>query len=190
MAVTNNPNLAEKIRTLRSHGITRDSNAFLMRNEIPTAWKYEQQSLGYNYRMTDFQAALGISQLKKLNKFTQRRAAIARLYRELLSGLEKLRFQDLLEDSFSATHLVILRSNSELRSRIHNRLQAQKFGTNLHYFPIHLQPYHFSDTRRPLAEAELYGNDAITIPCHPKLSNRQVKKIARLIRDEATSIAS
>jgi len=188
MAMTNNPDVAQKLRMLRSHGITRDPKTFLMRNSIPAAWKYEQQMLGYNYRMTDFQAALGMSQLRKLTKFTQRRAAIASLYRQHLRGLENLRFQDLLEDSFSATHLVILRSSPELRSRIHGRLQSQNVGTNLHYYPIHLQPYHYSDARRPLVEAELYGNDAITIPCHPKLSNRQVKRIAGLIRDEASLV--
>lgn len=182
MAVTNSPMLAESMRAHRSHGITREGDKFSSKDKIGVSWYYEQQVLGFNYRLTDFQAVLGSSQLKRLEKNNKRRRKIMRLYRRELNGLRGVDFQVQSEANLSAQHLCVIQLNSSLRDRVHQVLQENGVGTNLHYIPIPHHPFHFRADRPELPVAERYGESAITLPCHPRMTTRQVVTIAKLIR--------
>jgi dTDP-4-amino-4,6-dideoxygalactose transaminase len=168
MALTNNAVLSEKMRTLRSHGITRDTA--MMKSAPPGSWYYEQQELGFNYRMTDIQAALGLQQLNSLNFFVERRRAIAEKYDNAFSGLA-VQPQKVPSTTASARHLYVIRVDAGLREQLFLSLQAAGIGVNVHYFPVHLQPYYrtmgFSEGDYP--EAEAYAAQAISLPIFPAL---------------------
>lgn len=173
MALTNGEKIAERLELFRSHGITRNTD--LMTKESDGPWYYQQVALGYNYRMTDIQAALGLSQIKRLNKYVNRRQALAERYNELLKGLPlKCPLQHC--DSHSSFHLYVIRLNLESIRTTHRKvfelLRANNIMVNLHYIPIHLQPFYenmgFSKGDYP--EAEKYYSEAISIPLHPSLS--------------------
>lgn len=173
MALTNSEKIAKKLELFRSHGITRDSD--LMTKEAEGPWYYQQVALGYNYRMTDIQAALGVSQITRLVKYVNRRHELAERYNNLLKDLPlKLPFQ--LSDCYSSFHLYVIRLNLESIGPTHRKvfesLRANNIMVNLHYIPIHLQPFYkdigFSKGEYP--EAEKYYTEAISIPLHQSLS--------------------
>ena len=176
MAMTNSSELAERMQRLRTHGITRDPD--VMRNTPPGPWYYEQLELGYNYRMTDIHAALGISQMKRLDEFVQRRNELAARYDELLAELPVQR-PELIDDARSSWHLYPVRVQTDKISRSHREvfesLREQGIGVNLHYMPVHLQPYYrdlgFGEGQFP--EAEAYGKQAISLPMFPMMSDGQ-----------------
>lgn len=172
MAVTNDSILAQRMAMLRSHGITRDPEIF-ERSNAP-AWHYEQQMLGMNYRMTDLQAALGISQLGRLGEFVDRRRDIANLYDEALRNLG-LRQQQVPTYTDSARHLYIIRIDSDRRDRMFTHLRNAGIGVNVHYTPVHLQPYYrkigFCEGLYPNAEA--HGRETISLPIYPSLEASQ-----------------
>lgn len=185
MAMTNSDELAERMRRLRTHGITRDPE--LMR-ETPTGpWYYEQLELGYNYRMTDIHAALGISQMKRLDEFVQRRSELADRYDKLLEDLPVQR-PTLIKDARSSWHLYPVRVQAADISRSHREifesLREQNIGVNLHYMPVHLQPYYrdlgFGEGQFP--EAEFYGGDAISLPMFPAMSDGQQDTVIEALR--------
>lgn len=173
MALTNDAELAGRMDMLRSHGITRDAAKF--RQAAPGPWHYEQQALGFNYRMTDIQAALGSSQLARLDSYVERRNLLARRYDELLGGLP-LQLPIVLAGNRSAFHLYVVRVKSNPRGRtreqVFSELRQGGIGVNVHYMPVHLQPYYrelgFADGAFPVAES--YASEAITLPLYPQLT--------------------
>lgn len=178
MALTNNAELANKMALLRSHGITRDPTQ--MTHETDDAWYYQQIELGYNYRMTDMQAALGASQIVRLDEFIQRRHDIAAQYDEALGVLPVITpWQH--GDTYSAFHLYPIRvsGKSDNRKKIFNSLRKAGIGVNVHYIPVHLQPYYqrlgFRAGTYP--EAEAYYREAITLPLYPAMSASAQEKV-------------
>lgn len=175
MALTNSDLLADRMKMLRTHGITRDPKLFQVDALVP-GWYYEQQILGFNYRMTDMQAALGLSQLKRLAGYVARRQALARRYDELLVELPVQRLQ-LADGNVSAWHLYVIRVQQAAGNRraVYDALRSQGIGANVHYMPIHQQPYY---RKRPFAnrsfpEAERHGAEAITLPLYPGLTETE-----------------
>ena len=170
MALTNNSAIAERISILRSHGITRDPK--LMTHQPDGDWYYQQIDLGFNYRMTDIQAALGVSQLERLDNYVSRRHELAMRYNNLLKDLPLIiPYQN--SDNYSAFHLYIIR----LRDRNKHKqtfvyLRKENIGVNLHYIPVHMQPYYSEiDTEyHDLKQSELYYKDAISIPLYPAMT--------------------
>ena len=178
--VTTDKRLYEALISFRSHGITRDP-AKLLQNRGP--WYYEQQSLGYNYRLTDFQAALGTSQLKKLPQFLQKRREIARQYTAAFNGLPGMITPLQSPDGESAWHLYVLRLDTERlnvgRDVIFQELWDRGIGVNVHYIPVYWHPYYqhlgFKKGICPIAEAVF--ESMITLPLYPGLSAEDVEYV-------------
>jgi len=185
MALTNNSELAERMARLRTHGITKDPAQ--MQNTPTAPWYYEQLELGFNYRMTDLQAALGISQLQRLDEFVAKRNELAQRYNELLGDLP-VSLPQIIEDAYSSWHLYPVRLRLDKIKRTHREvfeaLREAGIGVNLHYMPVHLQPYYralgFEQGMFP--EAEAYGRDAISLPIYPGLNERDVQRVGTAIR--------
>lgn len=176
MALTNNAELANKMALLRSHGITRDPVQMTHAPDGP--WYYQQIDLGFNYRMTELQAALGVSQMERLDPYVARRHQLARRYDELLANLPvTLPWQH--PDSYSGLHLYVIRLKLDKISRSHRQvfeaLRTQGIGVNLHYIPVHTQPYYermgFKVGDYP--HAENYYREAISLPMYATLSDAQ-----------------
>jgi UDP-4-amino-4,6-dideoxy-N-acetyl-beta-L-altrosamine transaminase len=186
VAVTNNLQLAERMQRLRSHGITRDPE--LMTKAPDGAWYYQQIELGFNYRMTEMQAALGLSQMQRLSLFVKRRRGLAKRYNELLSDLPVTLPQQ-LADSASSWHLFIVRFNlnkiGKTQSQIFDECRAAGIGVNLHYIPVHLQPYYsdlgFKQGDYPAAEA--YYANAISIPLFHSMTDTQQDEVVRVVKE-------
>lgn len=164
MAVTNQPVLAEKMGSLRRHGITRDPNK--MTREADGDWYYQQIDLGFNSRMTELQAALGVSQIRSLDKFVKTRHKLQQRYDEILKDLPLiLPYQD--PDSYSALHLYPIQINGDKsRKQTFDELRKRGIGVNVHYIPVHTQPYYqnmgFKQGDYPVAEK--YYSKAISLP--------------------------
>ncbi|WP_042013267.1 UDP-4-amino-4,6-dideoxy-N-acetyl-beta-L-altrosamine transaminase [Aeromonas fluvialis] len=173
MAMTNDPQLAKTMRLLRSHGITREPEDFI--NEPDGPWYYEQQMLGFNYRMTDIQAALGLSQMQNLENWIQKRGKLARRYFEALAPELLPRYFS--EERRSAFHLYVHRVAPEQRLRIFEQLRAQGIGANVHYMPIYHQPWYQRWAPAPLPQAEQFYAGAITLPLFPGLTPEQQAQI-------------
>ena len=174
MATTNDATLARSMASLRSHGITR--NADQMTKESEGAWYYQQHELGWNYRMTELQAALGKSQLSRLDSFVSRRQEIACQYDKRLKGLPlKTPWRD--PDTFSSFHLYVisLTDAAPERAEVFNRMRKAGVGVNVHYIPVHLQPYYHALGFRAgqFPASEIYYKSALSIPIYPDLSDAQ-----------------
>nr|WP_320143392.1 UDP-4-amino-4,6-dideoxy-N-acetyl-beta-L-altrosamine transaminase [uncultured Cohaesibacter sp.] len=173
VAVTNDENLANRMALLRSHGVTR--NADLMTHEPHGFWYYQQIDLGYNYRMTEMQAALVLSQLDRLDEYVAQRNKIARRYDKLLLDLP-LATPEIDKEVYSAFHLYIIRLRLDVIGRSHKEvfesLRANGIGVNLHYIPVHTQPYYQSMGFREgdFPNSEQYYKEAISIPLFPELN--------------------
>ena len=187
MAVTNNHQLADKMGMYRSHGITRDPELMTQTPDGP--WYYQQISLGYNYRMTDLQAALGVSQIQRLNDYIARRHVIADRYHKELAALPiTIPFQ--AEFSRSAYHLYIIRLNLDVIAplthvQVFNAMREQGILVNLHYIPVHTQPFYQAMGFKwgDFPNAEAYYRSAISIPMFPSLSDKQQSKIINCLND-------
>lgn len=185
MAVTNNAALAKKMEHLRSHGITRDA---IEMNKIPDGpWYYEQISLGFNYRMTELQAALGISQVNRLDQFVSRRQVLAKRYDTLFQKLPVYTpWQH--PDSYSGFHLYVIRLQLEKISKSHLQvfedLRRQDIGVNLHYIPVHLQPYYerMGFKVGDFPEAEKYYKEAISLPLFHTLSDKEQDQVIEALK--------
>lgn len=186
MILTNNDELYDRLIRLRSHGITR--NESLMSEESHGLWYYQQIELGYNYRMTDIQAALGLSQLKRLDLFVSRRKELAEIYSNKLADLPvKLPYQG--KNASSSWHLYVIRLNLEkinkTRKEIFEKLRNFGIGVNVHYIPIHTQPYYqkrgFSVGDFP--ESEKYYSEAMTIPLYPDMTEMQQDEVIERIHE-------
>jgi UDP-4-amino-4,6-dideoxy-N-acetyl-beta-L-altrosamine transaminase len=183
MALTRDARLAAAMQLYRSHGMTREP--LQMEGESEGPWYYQQVALGYNYRMTELQAALGLNQLKRLEAFVARRHAIAARYAELLAGLP-LATQRPLPEAHSALHLYPIRLHEPARRRqVFEDLRAAGIGVNVHYIPVHLQPYYrrmgFAPGDFPHAEAYYAG--AITLPMYPDLSDAMQDRVVAALRE-------
>jgi UDP-4-amino-4,6-dideoxy-N-acetyl-beta-L-altrosamine transaminase len=185
MAVTNKPDTAQTMALLRNHGITRDSAQ--MKRKADGPWYYEQIDLGFNYRMTDIQAALGLSQLQRLDEFVARRQELARRYDQLLADLPlKTPWQH--PDSYSAWHLYVIRLMlGEIplsRREVFEYMREQGIGVNVHYIPVHTQPDYqdlgFKADQYP--EAEKYYQEAITLPLFPAMNNDDQNAVIGILK--------
>ena len=186
MALTNGDKLAERLGLLRSHGITRDPK--LMTKGMDGPWYYQQVALGYNYRMTDLQGALGASQMNRLEQYVARRHELARRYDELLKDLPVTTpWQH--PDGYSALHLYVIRLQLEKIQKTHlqvfEALRAKDIIVNLHYIPVHTQPYYqgmgFKVGQFP--ESERYYAEAISIPMYPIMSETQQDEVVSCLRE-------
>lgn len=184
MALTNDEELAWKMSLLRSHAITRDPTRMERRPE--GRWYYEQIELGYNYRMSDIQAALGLSQLSRLEQITEVRNALAQQYRKRLDGLP-LGFQSVSPGNRSSYHLFVVRLLNSAGRKDHrdvfHELRESGIGVNLHYMPVHLQPYYrklgFAPGMYP--ESELHGRSALTMPLYTDLTTESMDKVVQSV---------
>ncbi|MGQ0559082.1 MAG: UDP-4-amino-4,6-dideoxy-N-acetyl-beta-L-altrosamine transaminase [Sphingosinicella sp.] len=185
LALTNDAGLARKMALLRTHGVTRDE-AQMEKTDGP--WYYEQQELGFNYRMTDIQAALGLSQTQRLDRFIAARRAIAARYDEALNG-QPLTCPWQHPDTQSSWHLYIVRldltRNLIDQRLVFEQLRAAGIGVNLHYIPVHLQPYYrrlgFRAGQFP--EAEQYYRKAVTLPLYPALGEKEQAQVVEALAD-------
>ena len=182
-ALTNDSFLADRLQRLRSHGIAREAFEF----ESPGPWYYEQQELGFNYRLTDLQAALGLSQLERLEAFVDRRRALVDRYRTAVSDWPV----DLLEepsDCRSAYHLAVLRcpgASSAQHRKLFEGMRARGIGVQLHYWPIHLQPYYQRLGFRvgDYPSAETYARTCFSLPLFPSLSQSEQGRVLDALAD-------
>jgi len=165
---------------LRSHGITRDTEE--MTHVADGPWYYQQTELGFNYRMTDIQAALGLSQMKRLNEFVSKRHTIAKRYNKLLMSFPVITpWQH--EDNYSGMHLYIIRINLEKIKNSHRQvfeiLREGGIGVNLHYIPVYTQPYYekIGFNKNDFPEANNYYAAAISLPMHPGLTLEEQDKV-------------
>lgn len=180
MALTNDPALAAHMARLRSHGITRDPAEMTHLPDGP--WYYQQMELGFNYRMTDMQAALGLSQLQHLDEFVAQRHTLALNYNELLKDCDvQTPWQH--PDGYSGLHLYVIRVHldpAKLRRRqVFDRLRQAGVGVNIHYIPVYHQPYYAQQGFNPsdFPEAEHYYSEAISLPMYPGLTEEQQKEV-------------
>lgn len=190
MALTNSAELATRLGLLRSHGITRDPA--LMTEPMHGPWYYQQVALGFNYRMTDMQAALGVSQMTRLTDYVKRRHAIAQRYNELLADLP-LTPPWQHPDSYSAYHLYVVRLQLDkirvTHRQVFEALRANDILVNLHYIPVHTQPYYqqMGFKQGDFPDAEQYYREAISIPMHVNLTDEDLKFVAISIREAIRS---
>src|SRR6056297_1680135 len=186
LALTNDEELATRMSELRTHGITRDPER--MSKEPDGPWYYEQRELGWNYRMTEIHAALGLSQLERLEQFVARRREIADRYDGELLGLS-LRIPGRLDAANSSWHLYVIRlDHPESRLPVFERMREAGIGVNLHYIPVYRQPYYQNRGFEPddFPNAEDYYARAISIPLHPGLTNEEQSRVVDALQQAVT----
>lgn len=183
MAMTNDGELARRMQLLRSHGMERDRSRFF---EAPEGdWIYEMQSLGFNYRLTDMQAALGLSQMRRIETFIEARVALAARYNELLADLPVIRPAP-QRDKKSSWHLYVIEIDTPRRTRaeVFAAMRAFGVGVAVHYIPVHLQPYYralgFKSGDFPVSER--YYRRALSLPMFPALSERELNDVVFALR--------
>lgn len=190
--LTNNKKLYEKLLMLRNHGITKDPTKFTINHQLSTindygSWYYEMQELGFNYRLTDFQCGLGLSQLKKLDKFIQRRREIVEIYNKELSKIDEIILPKERPYVKSSWHIYYIRlKNFQKRKKVFERLRKKGIGVQVHYIPVHLQPYYrnnFGYKEGDYPKAENYYNSTITLPLFVKLNKKQINYILNKIKE-------
>jgi dTDP-4-amino-4,6-dideoxygalactose transaminase len=183
--LTNSPERAEHLRRLRSHGMTRDPVQMDAPSHGP--WYYQQVELGFNYRITDMQAALGLSQLNKLDGFLTRRRQLVARYQALLADLP-LTLPTPQPEAESAWHLYVVRLQTECLQHSHRQifegLRAAGIGVNVHYIPVHLQPYYrdLGFAAGDFPQAEAYYAQAISLPLFPAMTDEQQDSVADQLR--------
>ena len=185
MALTNSPELASRMALLRSHGITRDPDR--MTHEPHGSWYYQQIDLGFNYRMTEMQGALGVSQMERLDAYVERRHVLARRYDKLLANLPVITpWQH--ADGYSGLHLYVIRLQTGkmhvTQRQAFDAMLERGIGVNLHYIPVHTQPFYrrmgFKDGDFP--EAERYYSEAMSLPMYSGLSDAQQDNVVAALQ--------
>lgn len=187
MALTNSAGLAARMRQLRSHGVTREPAEMESNNE--GSWYYQQVGLGFNYRITDIQSALGLSQLQRLNDILSRRRQLVARYVELLAGLP-VGCPEVGQQAESAWHLYVVLVPSKQRRPIYDSMHASGIGVNVHYIPVHLQPYYQKKgfKQGDFPEAERRYAAALSLPLFPALTHEEQDRVVFALRQalEAT----
>ena len=185
LATTRDPQLADRMSRLRTHGVTKDERLLSRTDE--GGWYYEQIELGLNYRLTDMQAALGLSQLRKLGQFLRRRRELVARYDRLLADLPITRpLVDVLDES--AWHLYVIRIDparvGKNRRQVYDSMRAGGVGVQVHYIPVHLQPYYRTLGFKPghCPEAELYSEQALSLPLYPAMSDAEQDQVIETLR--------
>ena len=180
---TNNPELSNRLRIFRNHGITTEARE----RQKKGAWFYEMVDLGYNYRITDFQCALGLKQLEKINAFLERRKEIAVKYNEAFDGIPEITTPYVKENVTHAWHIYVIQLNldslKDNRTGIFVALRAENIGVNVHYIPVHTHPYYrkkLGPLSYPIAEA-VYER-IITLPIFPKMTDDDVNSVMNAVR--------
>ncbi|NUW73842.1 UDP-4-amino-4,6-dideoxy-N-acetyl-beta-L-altrosamine transaminase [Vibrio mediterranei] len=185
-ALTNSQTLADKMALLRSHGITRDPA--MMQGESHGAWYYQQIDLGFNYRMTELQAALGVTQMQRLTQFVAARHNLASRYNALLEALPVVRPYQ-LEDTYSGLHLYVIRLKLDeitlTHQQVFNALREQGIGVNLHYIPVHTQPYYqqMGFAIGDFPESERYYQEAISLPMFHGMTDSQQDTVVAILTE-------
>ncbi|WP_291568314.1 MULTISPECIES: UDP-4-amino-4,6-dideoxy-N-acetyl-beta-L-altrosamine transaminase [unclassified Clostridium] len=184
---TNDKELYNKLIRFRSHGITRDKNFLINKNEGP--WYYEQLELGFNYRLTDVGAALGVSQLKKLDKFIKRRREIANIYNEAFKDIEEIEIPIEYDYAKSGYHIYVIKLKLEklckTRKEIFIELENNNIGVNVHYVPVYYHPYYkeLGYDKGLCKVAEEFYERIITLPLHPSITNEEIKYIISKVKE-------
>jgi perosamine synthetase len=185
MVTTDDPNLAQRMRLFRNHGITTDHR----QRQSDGSWFYEMVELGYNYRLTDIQCALGLSQLHKLPGWILRRQQIAHFYTTTFAEMSALGPLKVREDVSHAYHLYVVQLNLEKfradRSIVFEKLREMGIGANVHYIPVHLQPFYRKMFRTepglcPMAEAAY--EKILSLPIFPAMNDRDVMAVIAAVR--------
>ena len=186
---TNDKDIYEKLKLFRSHGITKDQNSFINNNLAFTEnnlnpWYYEMQELGFNYRITDMQCALGTNQIKKTDNFMRRRREIAAIYNEALKPYSHIKLPITPQNSHSANHLYTVQiafdTLGTTKNAFFQRMLKNNISLQVHYIPIHLQPYYqkrFHFKEGDFLESESFYNSAVSLPIYPTLSDTNLKHI-------------
>jgi len=182
--LTNSKKLYEKMLLFKNNGITKNPKNFKNKNLGP--WYYEQQMIGYNFRMSDIQAALGINQLKRIGEMLKKRNKIAQIYKKELSNLP-ISFQKVSNNFYSSYHLFIIKlitNKKNLHKKLFMFLRKNKIFVNLHYMPLHLNPFYkkFGYKIGDYPNSEDYGNKALSIPIYPNLKKKEQLKVVSLLK--------
>lgn len=184
---TDDPNLADRLRRFRNHGIERDPAKFTIPS--PGPWYHEMQDLGHNFRLTDLQAALGRSQMQRLPAFVKRRREIAALYDHAFANLRGLRPLGRLPGGESSFHLYVIRIDfdglGQTRAQVMNALKARHIGTQVHYIPCYRHPYHAAAGWRPedFPNAEAFYREALSLPMYPAMTDADVTRVVAGVRE-------
>lgn len=182
--LTNNKDLYEKLLLLRNHGITKDKRKFINKKE--GGWYYEMHELGFNYRITDIQSALGISQLKKLDKFIKRRREIVDIYNKELSEIDEIILPVERPYVKSSWHIYYIRlKNPQKRRFVFEKLQEKGIGVQVHYIPVYRQPYYqtnFGYKKGDYPKAEDYYHRSLTVPLYPKIKISGIINIMKILK--------
>lgn len=182
---TNDPDLSKRIQLFSKHGITRDRDMMEMQDEGD--WYYEQLQLGYNYRLSDLQAALGISQLRRLPEFIKRRQEIVRRYNEAFNDIPEVSYQIDSSPNETARHLYCLRFDIDLlgvsRNFIYNALRAEGIGVNVHYIPVYQLPYYryLGINQSCAPNANEYYEQTITLPLHCCMTDKDIDDVINAV---------
>lgn len=185
MILTDNPKLYERLKLFRTHGITREEN-LLAKNDGP--WYYEQRDLGFNYRITDIQCALGTSQMDRLPGFLEKRKKIAEQYNEAFAGNNQIQLPYQKEGCDNAWHLYVIRVKNGNRKEVFEKLRAAGIGVNVHYIPVYQHPYYRSHGYAQVVcpNAEEYYKECISLPMYPDLKEEEqeyvIKKVLEYVR--------
>lgn len=183
MVLTNNKKFYERLLLYRTHGIIKDSTQ-LKKNDGP--WYYEMKALGYNYRITDIQCSLGISQLKRLESFVEKRREIADTYNRSFKDIGEIILPSGKKYCKNSYHLYVIRMKDKSRRKeVFDRLRELGIGVNVHYIPVHLQPYYrekFGYKKGDFPIAEDYYQRAISLPIFPKMNKNDIKKVINAVK--------
>lgn len=197
MITTHSENYANDLRLYRTHGITKDASKFIFpelaqdKSGCTNPWYYEMQELGFNYRLTDIQAALGESQLRRLEGFIARRRQIVELYRKNLQDVKNISFPQVAENVLHAYHLAVVEidfeSINKSRAAVMNGLREQGIGSQVHYIPIPMMPFYAETScMAEVPNSMDYYRKALSIPCFPQLTDEDVNRVCQTLKEIVT----